>query len=145
MASSDGFRMAAIDPGVTTGWALLEDDRVVSSGQVLAESVRVDWRRAELEAVRSIVGIVGRVDGWACEDFILRGRSASRDALSPVRVAAMLFAVVGTGVPWWWVSPSDAKSVVTDERLRAWDAWVVGKHARDAVRVGLVAHRRRQS
>lgn len=72
------------------------------------------------------------------EDFILRLGTKDRSLLAPVRVTS---ALIDRLYSHGWQgeiamqSPSDAKSIVTDERLRAWGLWHEGSpHIRDAWR-----------
>ncbi|WGH20841.1 RuvC-like resolvase [Gordonia phage Commandaria] len=76
------------------------------------------------------------------EDFILRTQTQKRDALSPVRLTAALDQLL-------WEArmaptptkqqPSEAKTTVTDERLKQWGFWDSGsRHARDADRHALL-------
>lgn len=72
------------------------------------------------------------------EDFILRERTQSRQLLAPVRVSARLEDRLhshGYKGEIVYQTPSDAKSIVTDERLKAWGLWHSGSpHIRDAWR-----------
>ncbi|WAA19689.1 RuvC-like resolvase [Gordonia phage Dalilpop] len=77
------------------------------------------------------------------EDFILRTQNQKRDALSPVRITAILDYLLweGKNVPYPIArqQPSEAKTAITDERLKLWDMWVPGgRHARDADRHALL-------
>jgi hypothetical protein len=72
------------------------------------------------------------------EDFILRERTQSRDLLAPVRLAAKLddrLYVTNWRGNLTYQSPSDAKSIITDERLKQWGLYETGSpHIRDAWR-----------
>ncbi|QAU07304.1 RuvC-like resolvase [Gordonia phage NosilaM] len=77
------------------------------------------------------------------EDFILRTQSKGRDALSPVRITGGLDQLLweGKNVPYPLTKqqPSEAKSSVTDERLKLWGFYESGsRHARDADRHALL-------
>lgn len=101
------------------------------------------WQR---EAARRTRGRVQGHKAIVIEDFILRERTKDRSLLAPVRLTAMLeFGLRMPGshgaapalLPAVVVKqqPSDAKSTVTDDRLRRWDLWHVGSpHVRDATR-----------
>ena len=91
------------------------------------------------EATRAVTrGSVSWVTDLVIEDFILRERTKSRNLLAPVRLTAGLMQealnwerLIGVTLQ----SASDAKSVVTDDRLRSLGLWQVGQvHARDACR-----------
>lgn len=80
------------------------------------------------------------------EDFTLRERSKKRNLLSPVRLTSGVLAVLEGDDRSWFVgkpqSPSNAKTTMTDDRLRAHGLWVPGKpHARDALRHLVLAMR----
>lgn len=99
-----------------------------------------------------------RVGQLVVEDFQLRVggstgvASTARSLLSPVRVTSGLRTLLGArgkglagssgsealyGAGWRFTmqQASDAKTVVTDDRLRRWGAWAPGlEHARDATR-----------
>lgn len=83
-------------------------------------------------------GSVGWVTDVVLEDFILRQGTQARNLLSPVRLSAGLAQEVLRSnrlIGVTMQSASDAKSVVTDDRLRALGLWQVGQqHARDACR-----------
>lgn len=78
----------------------------------------------------------------AIEDFIVRQLNAQRDFLAPVRITAgieqMIYAFKGElDISIVKQSPSDAKSVCTDERMDRWGFSIRTKrdrHSRDADR-----------
>jgi hypothetical protein len=78
------------------------------------------------------------------EGFTLRMQSTDPRLLEPVRFNAVLEdRLWGSGVPVEIQSPSDAKSTITDARLRLWGLWKPGaEHGRDAQRHGLLFLRR---
>lgn len=137
-----------IDPGVTTGWAVLDDRdgegeiAVVDCGQLNGN----DLIRAEIdielgglyECDRAICLALVRLihnyepDYVFVEDFILRPTgigSTGRDGVSPLRLISMLevwrFDIQFGGdegewnPEWKYNTPADAKKVMTDSRLRA--------------------------
>jgi hypothetical protein len=83
-------------------------------------------------------GKVKQVTDLVIEDFILRERTKDRNLLAPVRLSAGLVQEVLRSqqlIGLTYQSASDAKSVVTDDRLRALGLWIRGQqHARDACR-----------
>lgn len=86
-----------------------------------------------------------RVDIVYCETFSLRTAVTSEDVTSPIVVRTVVGCALegvrgGLGVvPLGGVSPSMAKSTVTDARLKRWGYWHVGSsHVRDAYRQILV-------
>lgn len=77
------------------------------------------------------------------EDFILRTSNKGRDALSPVRITAALQQLLWEGqyVEVFKQQPSEAKSALTDERLKRrgfYDSSGAARHARDADRHALL-------
>lgn len=132
--------------------------RARSSGRSEAGQLRVDYgsglaAAAEAAAVRRLVnlmdamgrlgceasnGAVPRVSDVVVEDFILRQGTQSRSLLSPVRLTAALVQLMHEdkrAYRYELQSPSDAKSTVTDQRLKSWGLWIAGQdHARDANR-----------
>jgi hypothetical protein len=87
---------------------------------------------------RSSAGAVPDLTHIVLEDFILRERTSDRSLLSPVRLNAKLedkFRESMPRVELTLQSPSNAKTTVTNERLKRWGLWSVGEqHARDATR-----------
>lgn len=84
-------------------------------------------------------GTVGWVTDLVIEDFILRERTKSRSLLAPVRLSAGLVQEVLRNeklIGISFLSASDSKGAITDDRLRNLGLWVPGKqHARDALRL----------
>lgn len=142
-------RVFAIDPGDTTGWALLEapEDEpagiptVIEFGQIGGQPLsqaKFLWEKwwVSCDRPRADIGVV-------IEDFQVRTMSVR---LSPVQVshAFLGFRAARAGVESVvWQMPAMAKTTATDERMRAWGLWQPGKpHANDAIRHGVVALRR---
>ena len=151
-------RFIAVDPGVTTGvvavslpanWRSLDLYSTLSalrSGEMGLSSCR------QMELSGSETGQIDRLEAlifgrkgdpnWVkcvvVEDFILRLRTQSRDLLAPVRLSARLEDRLykgGFSGQIVYQSPSDAKSIVTDLRLKQWGLWHPGSpHIRDAWR-----------
>lgn len=150
------MRIAAVDPGVESGWAYvdLEDsdldvlrargttvwlkewggNKRVRSGQCVSED--------EVQNALEVCNALGEVHVVAVESFELRAsrKLRGRGALAPKGVGTLLRAAYGERVVMQ--SASQAKSVVTDDRLKDWGLWVKGQqHARDAIRHLVVALR----
>jgi len=158
--------IAAFDPGVTTGWAALRLDLeelcaggfsqlALKSGggrdpELLAWDTGV-FRGGDGACAEQMLGLVRGVweEGWmdtgasgdvmavAQEDFILRMMSMDRDLLAPVRINAIFDHLCrGMPVPRRKQQSSDAKRVVTDQRLRAMNLYRSGMatHEVDALR-----------
>ena len=161
------------DPGVTTGWAVLRLDfekllGLGFAGLALASGGSRDpdllgwdcgtFTGSENGQADLMVGLLRGV--WAdgvfdegpesdvvavsSEDFILRMLSADRDLLAPVRVLAKFdYAARSVPLPRTRASASDAKRVVTDERLRVMNLFAPGaEHLRDATRQAVLLARK---
>ena len=77
------------------------------------------------------------------EDFIPREQNMSRDFLSPVRVTSRIEQKLWElrAVTQWRQQPSEAKTAITDDRLKNWGLYRDGqaaRHARDADRHALL-------
>jgi len=161
----------AIDPGGDTGWkwalvdtsleptaavqAARDDGRLLGgtiggneNGQV-QELVRY-WSSACQRADRLARGMGRQVDAYhlVTEGFILGILDSDPSLLSPVRILAKLDLMVDEERlkpepdQWSEYLASQAKSTVTDERLRRWGLWTKGSaHERDACR-HLILHLR---
>jgi hypothetical protein len=158
-------RYVAVDPGVVTGlvqvdlpgnWREMDLYLLLKSLFELdldANSRGTEWpgcRAMELHGWESgqvdemqglILGTKGRqlaASAVIIEDFILRLGTKDRSLLAPVRVFAKLEdRLYSKGYRGEIVlqSASDAKSIVTDSRLKAWGLWHEGSpHIRDAWR-----------
>lgn len=146
-----GMRLAAVDPGVTSGWAYVDLEE--SDVDVLRARGTTVWlqqwggaRRVragqvedkdEVANAEKLMQAIGsdEVSMLAVESFELRPRRMlkGRGALSSPRVGAVLR--LHFGQRYVEQQASAAKGVITDDRLREWGLWVVGQeHARDAVR-----------
>lgn len=164
--------VVSFDPGVTTGWAIhrvpLGDLCAVgfseavwspsfgwASGQIggLDEDDTVDVMVGLTRSAYSLGGYPQDRFAIAMEDFILQIMQQDRSLLSPVRVFAKyeyamkkLTQASGVVLPYYKQSASDAKKVVTDERLARWNLLKAGQvHARDAQRHGILLARKYSS
>lgn len=156
----------SIDPGGTTGWsrmvvhpeALVDPDVPIltnildrANGQVRAIPVTpggkapkaLNLALEERRCIRTLVSDVLRSWSGAAlviEDFLLRKKVMDRELLSPVRLCAALELAVeyeGLGMTLHRQSPSEAKTMATDDRLKAWGLYARAggqQHARDADR-----------
>jgi hypothetical protein len=153
------LRVLGIDPGTHTGVCLVEKD---SDGDLhLVFSCELEGRGllGEISVGIKIASIIEDLlpDIVVIEDFILvpnvgtRGFSSKREGLSPVRVTAALLSALLVG--GWsqeaiekivhMQSPSSAKGVITDERLRSAGMWIKGSdHIRDSIRHAMLFLRR---
>lgn len=188
-----------IDPGLSSGWAVVWFDPYVLLGYG-REEVRTEIRRSGRGKAggseRSEVVCGGRLTGgdgrplssvrsvlaWQCgmvrgsddqqadllldlasrlggrglsvgiESFVVRQLNASEDFLAPVRLRAILQYQLRLGLinrgdcvsevdrkKLWSQSPSEAKTTVTDQRLKLWNMYTPGPdHPRDATRHALL-------
>ena len=163
---SPHFVIFAVDPGVTTGWAALRVPArrlgADTIGRVLSSSA---WQHGQIQRSAPGVPDTPHVDEiieksrdlyegwvmendaflWVVESFSLRMMSMDTNLLAPVRVTAIIQdRLWGKGVPIFMQSPSDAKSVCTDQRLKSWEMYESssGAHARDADRHAILMVRR---
>jgi hypothetical protein len=93
----------------------------------------------ESAAVQQMLGVVLRYPGAlvGTEDFIIRQTNTSRAFLSPVRLmSAFDYACWRYGIQPYRQQPSEAKTAITDVRLKAWGLYDShgGRHARDSDR-----------
>ena len=151
-------RFVSVDPGVTTGVVVLDlynwwrSDDLYSMLASLKARVedgvsggmrcrQMEIHGSEASQIDEIYGLIydGNVaKSVIIEDFILRLGTKDRQLLAPVRLAARLedrLYSSGFGGEIVYQTPSDAKSIVTDDRLKHWGLWHVGSpHIRDAWR-----------
>jgi len=157
----------SIDPGGTTGWsvmtvhpdALLDPDVPILANFIHRENGQIraiptlanpratpkarDLSEEERKCVRILMmDVILKWPGAVIviEDFILRKKSMDRELLSPVRLTAALeWAIDASGFPYYIdrQAPSEAKSQITDERMKRWGLYKRAggmEHARDADR-----------
>lgn len=150
---TDSPVVIAVDPGGVTGWSILKvhpealSDPTVrildnidhhAHGQIISPANSSD----EMRCVDELTELVRQWPGAAVlmEDFILRMYSKGRELLAPVRLNAMLgYSLrMQLGIEVTHLQqPSEAKTSVTDERLKMWGFYEKDGgmgHARDADR-----------
>lgn len=143
--------LVSIDPGGTTGWSVLgvHPEALCEPDVAILNNIE-HWSHGQIGGDENdqAAELLGLIDSWpgCCvlfEDFILRTSVSSREVLSPVRLTARVefgLHLSGGDIPVFKQMPSEAKSVVTDERLRQWGFYQREgglEHARDADRHGL--------
>lgn len=155
---SPHFVIFAVDPGVTTGWAALRVParrlgtdtvaRVLASGTHRhGQILRSAPSQPDTPHVNEILDVSREIYTdwvleddvflWVIESFSLRMMSMDTALLAPVRVTSIIRdRLWESGVPIFMQSPSDAKNVCTDTRLKTWGLYdrSSGPHARDADR-----------
>lgn len=158
--------VCAFDPGIRTGWAWYDVDRVdmCSLGTRLGLKASdkewgvFDTSKGERYHVGQMVAVTRACWAWAnvdvsrdtfivtIEDFILQNPSMDRELLAPVRLTARYLDRMETsGISIWTrTTASEAKRTVTDERLKMWNQYdsSEGVHARDAKRHAILMLRK---
>lgn len=95
---------------------------------------------SECNAVHELIALI---DAWPgcvviAEDFILRQLNMGRDLLAPVRIMAALdYLLWKRGMVMYRQQPAEAKTAVTDARLKMWGFYNSAgaqRHSRDATR-----------
>ena len=148
----DAPTVCAFDMGGVTGWAAwtVHPEALTDPEVRILDNVdhhtwgQIDARGpdAEVNCIREAVRIVRGFPGCAVlmEDFILQIYSKGRDLLTPVRLNAMFDYALGTQLGiniTHRQMPSEAKTTVTDARLKIWGFYTREggqEHARDADR-----------
>lgn len=160
VAKSGALVVVWADPGISTGWSVhrvpLAD--LLARGQV--GSTAVTWSRvgqyrssSTSAAVDSYLSLCREVHDRldeedimvvGCEGFTLMMQSTDPALLEPVRFLAVLRDRLREAEVYVEVQgASDAKKMITDERLKLWGLWQPGQdHGRDAQRHGLLFLRR---
>jgi hypothetical protein len=127
-------RIVALDPGGTTGWATWTDgpQEEWSWGQIGPQEHHKE--------LNDFLGLQQTQDFiLVCETFDFRQHDNNRTKVNLISReyigVAKLFAAERMSTPVVLQTPAQAKTFVTDEKLKAMDLWVPGKvHARDALR-----------
>ena len=127
--------MLAVDPGLSTGFASAEVDGAMSVFSFEAWTVK-----GHMESVDQVrLAIVEGVDEVVCESFRISGATATKTQAGSLVaieiIGAARWICYKRDVPFTLQTPADAKSFVTDEKLRALGWYVPGiDHSRDAAR-----------
>lgn len=149
----------ALDPGGTTGWAVLcvEKDALSDPDLSILKSI-THYAQGQVEGSENtqILACCELLAAWpyaavVIEDFILRKFQQGREMLSPVRITAAIDYLFWRGLddidpPGRLVfkqQPSLAMRTATDDRLKTWGLYRPGQeHARDATRHAITFLRR---
>lgn len=144
--------LVGLDPGGTTGWAVL----MIGREAMLDPELRI-LNNIALYTHGEITGdehsqideIEGMIDSWpGCavvrEDFTLRTQNKDKSVLSPVRLGFGIDHIMyKRGRQIFTQEPSLAKVTATDDRLKSWGLYRPGsEHARDATRHAITFARR---
>jgi hypothetical protein len=131
------MRVLGVDPGGTTGLAVLEWDSYNKTVEV------VDSLELALEAAMRWLydsAVMLTVEGIGIERFVFTPRttklSSQYDAVYVI--GAALCIGVNREIPIRMQSPADAKAAFGNENLKDLGAYVKGEHARDAARHALL-------
>jgi hypothetical protein len=149
------FTVIAIDPGVTTGWAMfvVKKFAMLDPNYKIMDNV-VCWRGEDLdgdenEQVRTLLRLIrSRPQAHVViEDFTLRKFTRDRELLAPVRIGAKIeYGMFVDRRKVNWQQPALAKTTLTDERLKALGLWAqMSPHTRDSIRHALTYLRRVKS
>jgi len=171
----DEARVIALDPGGTTGWSTISvvpevlqvDNALILDNIIDHQHGQVDCgsHRGNLDSTlhpgisthgefSGVYDIAKFIRAWPSaavliENFTLRQLRMDPDLLSPVRVTAAIGQKIWeTGRDYHVQSPSDAKNVCTDDRLKDWGLYDSAdgmRHARDADRHAILFLRRCKS
>lgn len=156
-----------IDPGGTSGVCVMwiHPGRFLDHKVPLIRTV-LAWETmflhgSEDDQVSAVVDMIRELGGGSgltigSESFVVRTLNMDESFLSPVRITAALRHRMWNGIrdfdgevrrrALFKQSPADAKTAVTDERLRVWDLWTPGPdHARDATRHAILHLRKVRS
>lgn len=149
--------ITAVDPGGSTGictiWYCAEelgDSSIPLQQSLLAWESACLYGRENEQTLQILKWFASRSTGadtadMVIEDFVLRTAIKGRELLSPVRIGHKIDYQLWRGLKVasgkrvqfepYWQSPSDAKSVMTDQRLKIMSMYTPGPdHARDATR-----------
>jgi hypothetical protein len=154
------LHVLGIDPGGTTGWALITVPRACIFGQ--EDSTILEWDYGEfagpepeqaisvarlsreIQSLDYKIGPADIIEDWTIDP---KFKSTDPETLSPVRIGAMLTLLKSQGLlgdaTLTFQNRSLAMSTVTDERLERWGFWVKGStHIRAATKHAITALRR---
>ncbi len=155
----DWVAIAVVDPGGVTGCAraLIPVGSLDSISEAVVQADQLESWEEEGSIADQAQSVVDIMNDWfievnmfgnipvphmflVVESFVLRQRHADLSPLKLIeRIETLWSSVSADPVGSWPVieyqTPSDAKSYVTNKRLREWGGWVVGsEHRRDAMR-----------
>jgi hypothetical protein len=154
------IHILGIDPGAGTGWCRLTVPRESIFGTEQSRIVEWDYGclyGEEEDQVSALCQLVLETQGLAYKlgpalmvedwDQDPSFKSTDREALSPVRIGAMLRYCLHIGkmgdATLSFQGRTQAKGTATDARLKAWGLYVAGPdHQRDAIRHAIVGLRR---
>lgn len=126
-------RVLAFDPGMTTGYAVIEDNHVMHWGELATPSVAQAVPNFDLTIKSYLSEII------VCEEYRIYHHKTKHHGGSDLFTARVIGCIETLahqhGLDVIFQSAHVAKQFVTDERLKEWHYWVRGqRHSRDAIR-----------
>jgi len=126
-------RILALDPGETTGFCVFEGPNLVVADQLKTKSVPEGaWEIEKAVCKHNVAEVVMemyRVYSWKAEDH------SWQSLHTPRLIGAVEYVCFQLDVPLIQQTAQQAKGFCTDEKLKAWGVYQVGKpHSCDAIR-----------
>lgn len=123
-------RLLALDPGEALGWALFVDGTLAACGQV-------STRRAPAKALAELFAT--QPTEVVCEDYRVYNHRLREHSWSKLFTAKLVGGIqlkcAELDVPLTMQMASTAKGFCSDDKLKKWGLYQVGKrHANDAIR-----------
>ena len=129
--------LLALDPGETTGWALLtEGHKLLRSGEIKTKTVEIG-----IPALQELLKKY-KPNFVVYEHYRVYQHKAKDHAHSDLHTSQFIGAIKAVcivwDIPYYAQMASVAKGFCTDEKLKDWRLYKRGeKHARDAIRHGI--------
>lgn len=129
--------LITLDPGETTGYCVMHDFQVVQAGQLITSDLDLGY-----DALSNLFHVYqGKEEGVrvVCEDYrVYSWKSKQHEwaGLHTPKLIGMIHCLaIQYGFPAKYVMAVEAKTFVTDEKLKDWGLWIPNqRHARDAIR-----------
>jgi hypothetical protein len=127
-------RLLVLDPGETTGWALFEDGKLSTAGQLGTK--QEGWI-----AIHSLFHHI-QPNMVVYENYRVYQHKLERHSNSEVYTVRLIGVIeflceIIHGIPHYNQMAHEAKGFVSDDKLQKWGYYKPGlKHARDAIRHG---------
>lgn len=126
-------RLLALDPGETMGWALFKDGMLYDRGQVLARNApeKAAYKILQSKKPTEVVCEDYRIYSWKVKDH------AFDSLFTPKLIGMIQQECFRREIPIHLQMAVEAKSFVTDDKLKAWGMFPEGRklrHSADAMR-----------